>query len=134
MITPKNGRQRHDHDRRRLNVVILAVFALLVLIFVILPLAGMAIAWVIWTAVIGIFLGALGRLIVPGPQRIGAMATIACGLVGSLAGGVIGQSAGLHRLATLLVEIGIAAVAVALWSGTHRRPVRGRGHRGIIDV
>jgi uncharacterized membrane protein YeaQ/YmgE (transglycosylase-associated protein family) len=115
--------------------VILAVFALLVLIFVILPLAGMALWLVVSTAVLGVFLGALGRLIVPGPQPIGVLATICCGLVGSLAGGIVGQSAGLHRLATLLIEIAIAAVAVAIWSGTHRRPVgRGRGHRGIIDV
>lgn len=113
--------------------MILAVFALLVLIFVILPLAGMAIAWVIWTALIGVVLGAFGRLIVPGPQPIGVFATIACGLVGSLAGGIVGQAAGLHRFATLLIELGIAALAVAAWSGTHRRPV-GRGHRGIIDV
>jgi len=113
--------------------VILAVFALLVLIFVILPLAGMAIAWVIWTALIGIFLGAFGRLVVPGRQPIGVFATIACGLVGSLAGGIVGQTAHLHRFTTLLIEIGIAALAVALWSGTHRRPIS-RGHRGIIDV
>jgi len=115
--------------------VILAVFALLVLIFVILPLAGMAIAWVIWTALIGIVLGAFGRLIVPGPQPIGVFATIACGLVGSLAGGIVGQTAHLHRFATLLIEIGIAAAAVAIWSGTHRRSVgAGRQRRGIIDV
>ena len=115
--------------------MILAVFGLLVLIFVVLPLAGMAIAWVIWTAVIGVFLGAIGRLIVPGPQPIGVFATIACGLVGSLAGGIVGQTAHLHRFATLLIEVAIAAVAVAVWSGTHRRPISGgRGHRGIIDV
>ena len=114
--------------------MILAVFALLVLIFVILPLAGMAIAWVIWTALIGIVLGALGRLIVPGPQPIGVFATIACGLVGSLVGGIIGTAADLHRIATFLVELGIAAGAVMVWAGTHRRQV-GRGHsRGVIDV
>lgn len=114
--------------------MILAVFALLVLIFVVLPLAGMAIAWVIWTALVGVVLGGLGRLIVPGPQRIGVFATIACGLVGSLVGGVIGQVEDLHRFATFLIELGVAAGAVALWAGTHRRPVsRGRS-RGIIDV
>ena len=114
--------------------MILAVFALLVLIFVILPLAGMALWLVITTAVAGIFLGALGRLIVPGSQPIGVLATIACGLVGSLAGGIVGQAAGLHRVATLLIEIAIAAVAVALWAGTHRRPISRSGSRGVIDV
>jgi uncharacterized membrane protein YeaQ/YmgE (transglycosylase-associated protein family) len=115
--------------------VILAVFALLVLIFVILPLAGMAIWLVISTAALGIVFGAIGRLLVPGPQPIGVLATVCCGLVGSLAGGAVAQAASLGYVATLLVEVGIAAVAVALWSGTHRRPIhRGRRTRGVIDV
>jgi uncharacterized membrane protein YeaQ/YmgE (transglycosylase-associated protein family) len=115
--------------------VILAVFALLVLIFVILPLAGMALWLVISTAIVGVFLGALGRLIVPGHQPIGVLATVCCGLVGSLAGGTIGQVGHLHHVATLLIEVGIAAVAVALWSATHRQAIhRGRPTRGIIDV
>lgn len=114
--------------------MILAVFALLVLIFVVLPLAGMAIAWVIWTALIGIVLGALGRLIVPGPQPIGVFATIACGLVGSLVGGIVGQAADLHRVATFLIELGVAASAVALWAGTHRRSIGRPRSRGVIDV
>ena len=115
--------------------MILGVFALLVLIFVVLPLAGMALWLVISTAALGIVLGAVGRLIVPGHQPIGILATICCGLVGSLVGGTVGQAAGLHHVATLLVEVAIAATAVAVWSGTHRRPIqRGRGSRGIIDV
>jgi uncharacterized membrane protein YeaQ/YmgE (transglycosylase-associated protein family) len=115
--------------------VILAVFALLVLIFVILPLAGMALWLVISTAALGIVFGALGRLIVPGHQPIGVLATICCGLVGSLLGGAVSQAAHLPHVATLLVEVAVAASAVALWSATHRQSIqRGRRSRGIIDV
>jgi len=103
--------------------VILAVFALLVVVFVILPLVGWAIGLVIWTAIVGIFFGALGRLIVPGYQPIGFLATICCGWAGSIVGGIIGRSAGVGHFATVLIEIGLSAAAVALWSGTHRRSV-----------
>ena len=114
--------------------VILAVFAVLVAIFVVLPLMSIALWFVITTAVLGVFLGALGRLIVPGSQPIGVMATILCGLVGSFVGGIIGGAAHLGHFATLLIEIGVAAGAVALWSGTHRRPIGGGGNPRILDV
>ena len=112
--------------------MILAVFALLVIVFVILPLVGWAIGLVIWTAIVGIFFGALGRLIVPGHQPIGVLATICCGWIGSILGGVIGRSAHIGHFATVLVEIGMAAAAVAIWSGTHRGQVAGRGTNRAI--
>jgi hypothetical protein len=90
--------------------VILAVFAVLVLMFVILPLVGAAVWFVVTSALVGIVFGALGRL-----------ATVCCGWIGSLAGGGLSQAAHLHHLATLLIEIGVSAAAVAVWSGTHRR-------------
>jgi len=111
--------------------VILVVFALLVIIFVVLPLIGWAIGLVIWTAVVGIFFGALGRLIVPGRQPIGLLATICCGWIGSIVGGVIGRSAGLSHFPTVLIEVGLAAAAVAVWSGSHRGQVTGRPRREL---
>jgi uncharacterized membrane protein YeaQ/YmgE (transglycosylase-associated protein family) len=115
--------------------VILAVFALLVVLFVILPLVGAALWFVISSAIVGILFGALGRLIVPGTQPIGVLATVCCGLVGSLLGGGLSQAAHLSYLPTVLIEIGVSAAAVAVWSGTHRRPInRGGRARGVIDV
>jgi len=111
--------------------VILAVFALLVLVFVILPLVGVALWFVISTAVVGIFFGALGRLIVPGYQPIGILATIACGWIGALVGGVIGRAAHIGHFATILVEVGLAAATVAVWSGTHRGQVADRPRRSL---
>jgi uncharacterized membrane protein YeaQ/YmgE (transglycosylase-associated protein family) len=119
--------------------MILWVFALLIVLFIVLPIIGAAIGWVIWTAVVGVLLGGLARLIIPGRQNIGVLATIVCGWIGSLVGGAIGS--GLwgfhhnhHHFATLLIEVGVSAVAVLGWSSTHRTAVpTGSTHR-IIDI
>jgi uncharacterized membrane protein YeaQ/YmgE (transglycosylase-associated protein family) len=119
--------------------MVLVVFAALIVLFVILPLIGAAIGWVIWTAIVGILLGGLARLIIPGRQNIGILATIVCGWIGSLVGGAIGSGVwgfhhNHHHFATLLIEIGVSAVAVLGWSTTHRKPVSSsRAHR-IIDI
>jgi len=102
------------------GAVILAVFVVLIVLFVVLPLIGVALWWLISTAIVGLVVGALGRLVVPGAQRISILATIGCGLVGSLVGGAIGHALG-GWLVTILVEIGVAAAAVAIWETVERR-------------
>ena len=105
--------------------MILAVFLALVVLFIVLPIIGVAIWWIISTAVVGLIVGALGRLIVPGRNPIGFLATIGCGLAGALIGGAIGHAIG-GRFVTILVEVGVAAAAVAVWSATHRTQIGGR--------
>ena len=107
------------------RTVILAVFVALVLLFVILPLVGVALWFLIKVAIIGIVVGALGRLIVPGRNPIGFLATIVCGLIGALIGGAIGNALG-GWFVTALCEIGVAAAAVAVYSATHRSSIGGR--------
>ena len=102
--------------------MILAVFLALVVVFVILPIVGVAIWWLVSTAIVGLIIGGLGRLIVPGHNPIGFLATVACGLFGALVGGAIGHAIG-GRFITILVEIGVAAASVAVWSATHRTPI-----------
>jgi uncharacterized membrane protein YeaQ/YmgE (transglycosylase-associated protein family) len=125
------GRPRRppsDHldpaDRRYRYGMFLVLFLILLALFVALPLAGMAL-WALWTTiVVGLILGALGRLIVPGPQRIGLLATLIAGLCGSILGGFLGQhvlDAG--RFVTVLLEIGVAAVTVAAFAAVTNRRV-----------
>ncbi len=118
--------------------MILWIFVALVVLFVVLPIIGAAISWVIWTAIVGIFLGGLARLIIPGKQNISVLATIVCGWVGALIGGAIGDGVWgwhHHRFATLLIEIAVSTVAVGAWSATHRRPIAaGAGGHKIIDI
>jgi uncharacterized membrane protein YeaQ/YmgE (transglycosylase-associated protein family) len=117
--------------------MVLFVFIALIVIFVILPLVGAALAWVVWTAVIGVLLGGFARLIIPGRQNIGLLATIVCGWIGSLVGGAIGSAVwGFHHhhFATLLIEIGVSAVAVLGWSRTHRTALPSTRQHRIIDI
>jgi uncharacterized membrane protein YeaQ/YmgE (transglycosylase-associated protein family) len=103
--------------------VLWALLAVFVVLFVVLPLIGIA-AWaLISAAVTGLVLGALARLVVPGTRGLGILPTILLGLVGSIVGGFIGNHV-LHvgGLLTVLLEVGVAAVAVALFAG-HRRTV-----------
>lgn len=118
--------------------MILAIFAVLVVLFVVLPLVGMALWALVSTVVVGLVIGALGRLIVPGTQAIGFLATVGAGLCGSLVGGFVGQHVlHVHWLGTILLEVGIAAVLAAaiagrqrqIGPGGHPRPIEPTGRR-----
>jgi uncharacterized membrane protein YeaQ/YmgE (transglycosylase-associated protein family) len=105
-----------------LEAVVLALFLLLVFLFVVLPLFGMAFWAILSTIFVGLIIGALGRLVVPGYQAIGLIATVAAGLCGAVLGGFVGQHVfGLGHAATVLIEIGVAAAVVAVFAGGRRR-------------
>ena len=94
--------------------MVLAVFVLLVILFVVLPLVGMALWALLTTIVVGLIIGGLGRLVVPGVQAIGFLATVGSGLCGSIIGGFLGQHVfRVGYFATILLEIGVAALLVA---------------------
>jgi uncharacterized membrane protein YeaQ/YmgE (transglycosylase-associated protein family) len=108
--------------------VILAVFLVLVALFVILPVIGMP-AWaIISTIIVGFVIGALGRLVVPGRQRVNLVIIFLAGLIGSIVGGFLGSHVlGLGWIGTTLVEIGLAAAVIAFMaSPSGRRLARGR--------
>jgi uncharacterized membrane protein YeaQ/YmgE (transglycosylase-associated protein family) len=107
--------------------VILALFLLLVVLFVILPVIGMP-AWAILsTIIVGLVIGMLGRLVVPGRQRVNLVIIFLAGLVGSIVGGFLGSHVlGLGWIGTTLVEIGVAAALIAFMaSPSGRRLARG---------
>lgn len=101
---------------------ILILLALLVLaLFVVLPVIGLA-AWaVISAAVVGLVIGALARLVLPGRQPIGLLATALLGLMGSIIGSFLGYHVFHIGGFTILLEIGVAVVGVALYAGRQRR-------------
>ena len=72
----------------------------------------------------GLIIGALGRLVVPGPNRIGCLGTIGVGLLGAVIGGAIARALYVnprrHVLVTLILEVAVAASVVALISGRRR--------------
>jgi uncharacterized membrane protein YeaQ/YmgE (transglycosylase-associated protein family) len=78
----------------------------------------MEISGLISAIVIGIVIGILGRLVVPGRQRIGIIWTILIGIVAALIGSVIAHAAGVDDTNGVdwiewLIQIALAAVGVA---------------------
>ena len=103
--------------------MLLALLILLVVLFVVLPVLGMTLWAVISTVFVGLIIGALGRLVVPGTQPIGFLATVAAGLIGAIGGGFLGNRVFyVGRFATTLLEIAVSAAMVAALA----RPTRQR--------
>lgn len=102
-----------------------ALLVVFVVLFIGLPLIGFAVWALISAAVTGLIIGALARLLVPGTRGLGILPTVLLGLVGSIVGGFLGNHIfGVGGLVTVLLEIGVAAAAVALFA-SHRRQVAG---------
>jgi uncharacterized membrane protein YeaQ/YmgE (transglycosylase-associated protein family) len=73
---------------------------------------------------VGLVIGALGRLVVPGRQPIGCLLTILLGIVGSVAGLAIAHALAVDWwLLVLVFQVAVAAVGVAIIASSlrHRR-------------
>jgi uncharacterized membrane protein YeaQ/YmgE (transglycosylase-associated protein family) len=69
--------------------------------------------------VAGLVIGALARLLKPGKQSLGLLATLGLGLVGSLIGGVIAQFFGTGSIWELnIIGFTLAVIASVLLVGT----------------
>jgi len=102
----------------------------------------MTITGVITAILIGIVVGVLGRLLVPGRQPIGMLVTVLIGIVGAFLGTAIARMLGIPTVTNgidwleLLVQVIVAAIGVALVSsmmGRRRTGVMGgRRRNGLL--
>ncbi|MGV0796690.1 GlsB/YeaQ/YmgE family stress response membrane protein [Mycolicibacterium elephantis] len=80
----------------------------------------MTITGVITAILIGIVVGVLGRLVLPGRQPIGFLVTILVGIVAALIGTALARALGIPTATSgidwleLLVQVVVAAIGVAL--------------------
>ena len=86
----------------------------------------MEISGIISAIFIGIIIGVLGRLVVPGRQRIGVLWTIAVGIVAALIGSALATGLGVDDTKGVdwiewLIQIGLAALGVAALDRTRAR-------------
>lgn len=94
-----------------------ALLLVLLILVILVPVVGWALWLLLSAAVVGAVIGALARLVVPGRQRIGIFSTIVIGWIGSLVGSLLGRHVfHVGTVLTVLCEIGVAAVLVALAS------------------
>ncbi|RLK59166.1 GlsB/YeaQ/YmgE family stress response membrane protein [Actinokineospora cianjurensis] len=81
----------------------------------------------IFTAlIIGLIIGALGRLVVPGKQSIPIWLTIVVGIVAAFLGTALANAVGVGTTAgvdwiEIIFQIGLAALGVALVAGFYGR-------------
>ena len=101
----------------------------------------MAITGVISAILIGIVVGVLGCLVVPGRQPIGMLVTILVGIVSAFIGTAIARALGIPTATNgidwleLLVQVIVAALGVALVSalmGGRRRGLMGGRRSGLM--
>ena len=83
-------------------------------------------AIVLW-ALFGLIVGAIARLLIPGPQPIGLLATSLLGIVGSLVGGFVAWIfMGGYPLQPSGWILSILGAVIVLWiyvANTRRRPM-----------
>lgn len=90
----------------------------------------MHIAGIISAIIIGLIIGALGRLVLPGRQHIPLWLTAVIGIIAALIGSAIAGGIGVANTRgidwlEIVIQIGLAAIGVALAAGAYgRRSVR----------
>jgi uncharacterized membrane protein YeaQ/YmgE (transglycosylase-associated protein family) len=93
----------------------------------------MTITGIITAILIGIVIGVLGRLVVPGRQNISVIVTILVGIVAAFLGTALARALGLPTATNgidwieLLVQVVVAAIGVALVSA-----LMGRRRTGVV--
>lgn len=82
---------------------------------------------IITALIVGLIIGALGRLVIPGRQNIPLWLTMLIGVGAALLGTIIARAAGIATETNgidwteLLIQVLVAAVAVALVAGVGSR-------------
>jgi uncharacterized membrane protein YeaQ/YmgE (transglycosylase-associated protein family) len=101
----------------------------------------MTITSIISAILIGIVVGVLGRLVLPGKQPIGMLVTILVGIVSAFIGTAIARALGIPTATSgidwleLLVQVIVAALGVALVTalmGRRRTGMMGGRRRGLL--
>lgn len=101
----------------------------------------MTITGIISAILIGIVVGVLGRLALPGKQPIGMLLTILVGIVSAFIGTALARAIGIPTVTggvdwlELLVQVVVAAAGVALLTalmGRRKTGVLGRRRSGIL--
>ena len=101
----------------------------------------MTITGIITAILIGIVVGVLGRLVLPGKQPIGMLLTILVGIVSAFIGTALARAIGIPTATNgvdwleLLVQVVVAAAGVALLTalmGRRRSGLMGRRRSGLM--
>jgi uncharacterized membrane protein YeaQ/YmgE (transglycosylase-associated protein family) len=96
-------------------IVILVAAVLLLLLWG--AIVGLAFH-LLWLAIVGVAIGALGRLVLPGKQKLGPLETALVGIAASLLGALLANIFDVGWLIKYIVAVALAAIGVALLDST----------------
>ena len=102
----------------------MSIVVVLLIVIVVLLLAGSLIGLafsLLWLALTGLVVGALGRLVLPGRQNISLVATALIGIAASLLGGILANLFDVGFLIQFLVAVALAAIGITLFTSEQRR-------------
>ena len=107
----------------------LAVLVVLVLLF---SVIGLALWALVSVGIVGLVIGGLARLLMPGQQNVGILATVGLGWLGSVIGGFVGyRLLDTGRLLTIVLEIAVAAGLIAIYSQRQRTRLADSNRRAV---
>jgi uncharacterized membrane protein YeaQ/YmgE (transglycosylase-associated protein family) len=98
--------------------IVLVVVAAVIVLFIIGWIVVGLVLKLLWWALFGIAIGAVARLILPGKQAIGLVATAGAGIAAALLGGVIGHIIGVGTILQFVIAVIAAIVIVGTVSAT----------------
>src|SRR5580765_8767110 len=107
----------------RLPLPAVGIVVILIAIVLALLLAGALVGLVfelLWLVITGIVIGALGRLVLPGQQQIGLLATALVGIAASLLGGILADVFDAGWLIQFLVAVALAAIGITIFASSER--------------
>jgi uncharacterized membrane protein YeaQ/YmgE (transglycosylase-associated protein family) len=99
------------------------IIVILLIIVLVLLLAGSLVGLafsLLWLALTGLIIGALGRLVLPGRQDISLLATALVGIGASLLGGILANLFDVGWLIQFVVAVALAAVGITLFASSER--------------
>ncbi len=100
-------------------LVLLGLLALILLLLLGWLVVGLALK-LLWWALIGLVIGALARLVLPGKQSIGLLWTAGAGIAAALLGGIVAHALDLGGFLQFVLAVALAAALIALLSGSRR--------------
>jgi uncharacterized membrane protein YeaQ/YmgE (transglycosylase-associated protein family) len=124
---PRLGREqacRFSSTVRNVTVVIVLIAVVLVLL-----LAGAVVGLafnLLWLALTGLIVGALGRLVLPGRQQVSLLATALVGIGASLLGGILANAFDVGWLLRFPIAVALAAIGIAVFASSERGTSRSR--------
>jgi uncharacterized membrane protein YeaQ/YmgE (transglycosylase-associated protein family) len=101
-----------------------SIVVVLIIIILVLLLAGSLVGLafsLLWLAVTGLVIGALGRLVLPGRHDISLLATTLVGIAASLLGGILANLFDVGWIIQFLVAVALAAIGITLFASSEQR-------------